>query len=326
MHVVQHRVRSRRTMYLPYQRGMVDDVGLGGLDGSILQNISRVVGGIATTVGTGGLIWLAPKKIRASAERVTGALITSAGVGASIAPKAWGLSKSEANITRGITAAAVAVGGGIMLAPMMAGGTALTASAGSTAIGTASSGSSVIGAATGQAVGSSGTFLSTIGSGLKTIGSGLVTGIKTVGELLPVAGKLIGGGGGSGQPQQQQQQSGMTQAEFDAYQREAMRVGAEQQAEYERQQAYARQVELMQSQMYDPGAMYKTTGGMPPMGAYGDLRSPYTAITEDGSVLEIDPNTGNVVQPQAGFMGTGISTEVVVGGTILLAAAWFLLR
>lgn len=337
MHVVQHPRRQiiQRRMYSPMERGVVSNIGVGsgikyiavrngirydysglsGLDGSILQNISRVIGGITSTIMTGGLIWLAPRKTRISVERITGAMITSGGIGASIAPKAWGLSKSEANITRGITAAAAVVGGGIYLAPMMAGGTALT-SIGATGIGTASSGSSVIGAATGQVVATTGGGLfSAIGSGLQTVGSGLLTVAKgLLPNLLQMGAGLMTGGGGGVQPQQQQQ-GGMTQAEFDAAQQAAAQEGARQQ-----QEAYRNQMALQQSQMpVSNGMMYGDPIGQSMNTSYGDLRSPYTAITEDGQQVQVDPNTGQVI-PE----GMSTTIKVMLGGVVLLAGWYFM--
>jgi hypothetical protein len=332
MHVVQHPRRQivQRRMYSPYNRMVVNGVGLGsnsvrynydniglsGLDGSILQNISRVMGGITATIATGGLIWLAPKKTRISVERITGAMVTSGGIGASIAPNAWGLSKSEANITRGITAAAAVVAGGIYLAPLMASGSSLIGVGGG-AIGTASSGSSVIGAATGQVVASTGGgLLSTIGSGLQTVGSGLWTVAKgLLPNLLQMGAGLMTGGGGGVQPQQQQQQGGMTQAEFDAAQQAAAQEGARQQ-----QEAYRNQMALQQSQMpISNGMMYGEPIGQTMNTSYGDLRSPYTAITEDGQQVQVDPNTGQVI-PE----GMSTTTKVMLGGVVLLAGWYFM--
>ena len=47
--------------------------------------------------------------------------------------------------------------------------------------------------------------------------------------------------------------------------------------------------------------------------SYGDLRSPYTAITEDGQQVQVDPNTGQVIQP-------GMSTELMIGLSVAALA------
>lgn len=306
MHVVQHPVRRRiqRRMYSPSERMVVngDRLGngvrynynsLGEVDGLFnigkmftrmftftpssfqLKNIAGAIGSVVTTVGSGGLIALAPK-IQSAKSSV------SKGVG------------------YGTMAAAAATG-------LYFGGSALLTAGGGgvPAVGTAASGSSTIGAATGQQVVSAGSTW-TVGGVLSSIGSGLGTGLKALTSLMPVMSMMGGGGGG----QQQQPQGGMTQAEYDAQ----MAAQARAQAEYDAQ------VRAQQQQMYQPGAMPVSYDMGQPASmntSYGDLRSPYTAITEDGETVQVDPNTGQIIQP-------GISTPMLVGiGVITLLAGWY---
>lgn len=141
---------------------------------------------------------------------------------------------------------------------------------------------------------------------LASIGGAVGTGLKTVASVMPVAGKVLGGSGGGGQIPQQQQ-GGMTQAEYDAQVRAYQQ---QQQAAYEAEQLRQQQIQQAQAQMYVPagygtGSMaYAQPASMNT--SYGDLRSPYTAITEDGQQVQVDPATGQVIQP-------GMSTEMIVG-------------
>jgi len=315
MHVVQRGVRqSSRRMHSPYERGVVSNRGvgngvrynyngLGEVDGLFnigkmftrmftfkpssfqLKNIAGAIGSVVTTIGTGGLIAFAPK-IQSAKSSI------SKGVG------------------YGTMAAAAATGlyfGGSALLSSGTGASALT-TAGAPAIGTAQSGSSVIGAATGQAAAGGGGFWSATGSILSNVGSGLMTGVKFLTSLMPVLGGVVGGG----QQQQQAQQGGMTQAEYDAY----MAQQAAAQAEYDKL------VAAQQAQMYQPVGYTDMGYGAQPASmntSYGDLRSPYTAITEDGEQVQVDPNTGQIIQP-------GISTGamVMIGGVALLAGWYFM--
>jgi hypothetical protein len=54
--------------------------------------------------------------------------------------------------------------------------------------------------------------------------------------------------------------------------------------------------------------------------SYGDLRSPYTAIAEDGSTVQIDPRTGQVVLSE----GLSIPMMVGIGGVAVLAGWYFM--
>jgi hypothetical protein len=132
--------------------------------------------------------------------------------------------------------------------------------------------------------------MAAIGSGVSSIGGGLMTGLKAVGGLVPMAGKLVGGifgGGGTGvAPQQQYTEQPMYGPVYDPA---AMQ--------------YAQQVEAQRAQMYTPGMVQDVTYRGEPLepitasNSYGDLRSPYTAQAEDGRTLQIDPATGEIVQP-----------------------------
>lgn len=319
MHVVQRQIRQRqhRRINLPSERAVVNGVGLGELDGMFnigkmftrmvkftpssfkFKNIAGTIGSAVTTFGTFGLANVASEVLGSSGLKVVKGGFTSAhskpmqyvGYGTMAAAAAAGayyggsalLSKSGIASGAGSTTSAIPVGTGTVLAPA------------ATPVGT------------GTVLASSGTtaggFLSTAGSWLSNIGSGL----STVMKALPVIGALTGSGGGGGQ-QQQQEQGGMTQAEFDAQQRAAYEAGLRQQQE----ELYRQQVQAQQAQM-----MPVSYGGgeQPTMQtSYGDLRSPYTAITEDGQQIQVDPMTGQVVQPT-------ISTEAMVGIGALVAMA-----
>ena len=136
---------------------------------------------------------------------------------------------------------------------------------------------------------------------LTGIGSGLMTGLKTVATVLPVAQQVMGGGG-------QQQQS------IDPYAQQY--ADAQAQAQAQAQAAYDAQVRAEQAAMYNPAGyssnmpIVNTYGGSPIPAdmntSYGDLRSPYTGITEDGQQVQVDPMTGQIIQP-------GMSTEMMIG-------------
>jgi hypothetical protein len=313
-------------MYLPSERIVVNGVGLGSgvrysynglgeLEGMFnigkmftrmftftpssfkFKNIAGAIGSGLTTFGTFGIANVASEFAGPSGLGLTKGTIT----GAHSKPMEYvGYAGMAA-----AAAAGVYFGGGALLSAVGPG-----AGAGGAAIGTASSGSSVIGAATGQAVASTWT----VGGVLSSIGSGLTTVLKA----LPLVGGLMGGiGGGGGQPQQQ---GGMTQAEYDAQQKAAYDAGQQAQA----QAVYEAQVRAQQAQMYQPGAMPASYDmGQPSMtgmnASYGDLRTPYTAITEDGQQIQVDPTTGQVI-PEG--MSTG--TMIVLGGVTLLAG-WYLM-
>lgn len=320
MHVIQHVPRRiRRRMNLPSERMVVNGnglgsgeryayaMGLGELDGMFnigkmftrmftirpksftLKNIAGAVGSGTAFLATGGIANVAAEIAGPSGLKLTKTGLTSAH------------SKSMQYLGYGIGAAAAATG-------LVLGGAALLPAAG--AVG-------------GGGVAASGGILSTIGGTLSTVGSGLMTGLKAIGSVLPVLGGVMGGGGGG----QQQQQGGMTQEEYDAQQQAAYTQG-------QQQAAYDAQVRAQQEQMYQPNAAYGTgvpisyvpETGQPSMtgmnASYGDLRSPYTGVTQDGEQIQIDPRTGQVVQ--AGILpDLSMTTWLVVGGVTL--AGWYML-
>lgn len=305
----KYRPVSRKRMNSPSQRGLVrHDLGLGEVDGLFnigkmftrmftfrpssfkLKNIMGAFGSVTTAVATGGIAPILSEFAGPSGLKLTKGTLTSAH--SSLMPLV------------GYGALAIgAVAGGVTLLPAGA----LTGGAG-VAIGTPAAGSTEIAAALAPSAG--GGFFSAVGSGLSTVGSGLMTAMKA----LPFIGQVLGGGSG-GQPQQQA--GGMTQAEYDV----------QQQAAYNQQQAqaaYDAQVRVQQEQMYQPGAMPVSYDmGQPSMtgmnASYGDLRSPYTAIAEDGSTVQVDPATGQVI-PE------GISMPMIIGiGGIAALTGWYFL-
>jgi len=254
-----------------------------------MKNIAGAIGSATMAIGSGGLMAFAPKTLSAK-------------------------SKVAKGVGYGAIAAGIAVGayyGGSALLPLVTGGGGAAAGAGAGAGALTTAGTTAT-----TAVTTGGGFLSTVGAGLSTVGGWLGTGLKVLTGILPAMGAMGGGGGGG----QQQQQGGMTQAEYDAQ----MAAQAKAQAEYDAQ------VRAQQQQMYQPGVAYNIPGegymqpvgytGQPSMNtSYGDLRSPYTAVTEDGQTVQVDPNTGQVVQP-------GMSTPMMIAvGGVTLLAGWYLL-
>lgn len=327
MHVIQRpiRPRVRKQMYLPSERMVVNGVGLGELEGMFnigkmfkrmftftpssfkFKNIAGAIGSVATTTATFGMANVASEFAGPSGLKLTKGTITGA------------RSKPMQYVGYGTMAAAAAAGlyfgGGALLSaasPTVSGaaatGTGLASTAGTAAAGTGIGVAAPVGATAG------GGFLSTVGSAFSTVGSGLMTAMKA----LPLIGQVFGGGGGGGA--QQQQQGGMTQAEYDAQQKAAYDAG-------QQQATYDEQVRAQQAQMYQPGVAqsmpisFMPETGQPSMtgmnASYGDLRTPYTAVTEDGQQIQVDPTTGQVVQP-------GMSTEMMVGiGAVTLLAGWY---
>lgn len=313
MHVVQRQVRDRnRKMYLPHQRSSVnvEGLGLGEVDGLFnigkmftrmftftpgsfkIKNIAGSIGSAVTAFGTFGIAPVAAEFLKpvTGGKTLTGAH-----------------SKVMEYTGYAAVAAGAVVGGGFAIGAF--GGAAAGATGtGLTTVGTASSGSSVIGTALGTGGGTvSGGFFSTVGSVFSGIGSVIGTGLKALTAVLPVLGAVTGGG--------QPQQGGMTQAEYDAQQKAAYDAG-------QQQAAYDAQVRQQQAQMYTPGytqAMPVSYAIGDPSGntSYGDLRTPYTAITEDGEQVQVDPNTGQVIQ-------SGISTPMLMGiGAVTLLVGWY---
>jgi hypothetical protein len=165
---------------------------------------------------------------------------------------------------------------------------------------------------------------------LTSIGGGLATTVKTVAGILPAAGKMIGGilpgmlggKGGGGVPQADP----YTQA--DPY----GQAYAAQQAEYARQVA-AQQQGMYLPAGYNPNTPYIPDGyasaqvGQPGtfQTSYGDLRSPYTAVSEDGSQqYSVDPVTGKIITAQAGmFPDLSMNTWLLIGGATLVG--WYVM-
>jgi hypothetical protein len=315
MHVMQHSRprRLQRRMYLPSERQVVNGVGLGEVDGMFnigkmftrmftftpssfkLKNIAGAIGSAVMTVGSGGLANIASEIAGPSGLKLTKGSVTGA--------------RSDVSKIVGYGTMAAAAAAGAYF-----GGSALL-SPSTTAVGTAASGSKIIGTALGTgAATTGGGFLSTAGSMLSTVGSGIMSVGSGLLKALPLLGGIMGGGGG-----QQQQQGGMTQAEYDAQQRAAYEAG-------QQQAAYDAQVRAQQAQLYTPGGIpisYMPETGQPSMtgmnASYGDLRSPYTGITQDGEQVQIDPATGQVISE-----GMSMPMMIGIGGAAVLAG-WYLL-
>lgn len=326
MHVVQRMPRRQvgygRRMYSPPQRGLVRNsinyrYGQDGLEGMFnigkmftrmftftpssfkLKNIAGAIGSVTSTIATGGIANIASEIAGPSGLKLTKGTVTGAH------------SKPMQYVGYGTMAAAAAAGlyfgGGAVISAVKGAGGVAASTSGMTSAGVgAGAGGTFAGGTAASTVASTGTgFMGTVGTVFSNIGSGLMTGLKAIGSVLPVLGGAMGGGGG-----QQQQQGGMTQEEYDA------QVLAQQQ----QQAAYEAQVKAQQAALYNPGGQpisyvpetgqggwFSQQPGQPSMNnSYGDLRSPYTAITEDGQQVQIDPTTGQVIQP-------GMSTEVMIG-------------
>lgn len=150
---------------------------------------------------------------------------------------------------------------------------------------------------------------------LMSVGSAVGTGLKTLTSVLPIAQQVMGGRSGGQQgvdPYAQQY------AQQQAYAQQQMAQQA-----YEAEQMRLAQIAQQQAQMYLPGAMAQAQYEQrnPSMQtSYGDLRSPYTAITEDGQQVQVDPATGQVIQ--AGILPElSMTTWLVVGGVTLVG--WY---
>jgi hypothetical protein len=327
MHIVYRPIRQeqrqQRRMYLPSDRMVVNGVGLGELDGMFnigkmfkrmftitpssfkFKNIAGTIGSAATTLSTFGMANLAAGVLGSSGLKVVkGPSFVSSH------------SKAMQYVGYGTMAAAAATG-------LYFGGSALLSNVGKAAtvgapVGTGTvlaAGSSAVPVGTGTVLASTaattgGGFLSTAGSWLSNIGSGLATVMKA----LPVVQGLMGGKGGG--PQEQPQQGGMTQAEFDAQQRAAYEAGLQQQRQ---QQIAAEQAGLISPVSYS-GEQFPSSVMQPSMqNSYGDLRTPYTAITEDGKQVQVDPMTGDVITPT-----NEIPTGVMLGvGAVVVLAGWY---
>jgi hypothetical protein len=153
---------------------------------------------------------------------------------------------------------------------------------------------------------------------LASVGSAIGTGLKTIAQVLPVAGKMFSGGGG-----QQQQQSGVdpyAQQYVQQYQT-AQAIQAQQAAAEQAAYVKAQQEAMYQPGGYAPSIPYTTQSypGSPTMNtSYGDLRTPYTAITENGEQVQVDPATGQVIPDNN-------MPLLIGGGALALILGWYLL-
>ena len=311
MHIVQGQGRQRvqKRMYLASERRVVNGVGLGELDGLFnigkmfsrlttftpssfkLSNIMGAVGSLTAFTVTGGLSTLLPKTTGAHA-----ALMKDVGMATVAVAAAAG---GAAALSTGAAVPGAAAGSGV-LAPV-AQASYFTMPAFETAGSAMTAGTGVLA----PAAEAGGGFFSAVGSGLSTVGSGLMKAV----QALPMIGQVFGGGGG-GQPQQQ------VQAQVDSTQTPST---ADQIA----------QIAAQQAAMYQPGyaANVPYVTGPPTVApsmdsSYGDLRSPYTAVTEDGNTVQVDPATGQVVQ--AGMIpDLSMGTWLAIGGATLVG--WYLM-
>jgi hypothetical protein len=301
MHIVQRVPRRvQRKMYLASERQVVNGVGLGDLEG--MFNIGKMFT---------RMFHFTPRSFQL--KNIAGAIGSVALTGATLglAPKISSAHSKVAKIVGYAEMAAAAVVGGVIAAPMIGGALGI---GGVAATGT---GLTVGAEAAAGTVAASGGIMSTIGSGIMSVGSGLMTAM----QALPVIGQLMGGGGSP-----QQQQGGMTQAEYDAMQAQAQ-IQAQQQA------AYDAQVRGQQNQMYLPGGYRPSipfvgdqysgaVASAPSSGAYGDLRTPYTAIQEDGTQVQVNPATGQIIQ--AGMIpDLSPTTWLAIGGATLIG--WYVM-
>jgi len=292
-----YRPISRKRMNSVLERKVVNGVGLGEVDG--LFNIGKMFT---------RMFHFTPKSF--TLKNIAGAIgsVSLTGMTLGLAPKITSQhSKIAQYVGYGEMAAAAAVGavygGAALLGP--ATGTALTGTAGT--IGTAAAGSTEIAAALAPTVATAGWSIggvaSAIGSGLSTVGSGLMTAM----QALPLIGGLLGGGGGG------VQQGGMTQAEYDAQQKAAYDAGQQQVQMYQPNAAYGSGVPIS----YVPETGQPSMTGM--NASYGDLRTPYTGVTQDGEQVQVDPRTGQVISEG---MPTGMM--IAIGGVTVLAG-WYLM-
>jgi hypothetical protein len=138
-------------------------------------------------------------------------------------------------------------------------------------------------------------------------------------NILP---NIMGGGspfGGGGAQQQQAQQygpTGPTAADIAAQQAYDAKIAAAQAAMY-LPSGYAPSIPNVAAQYTGP-----VSGGD---ATQGDLRSPYTATPDDGSTtLQVDPNTGQVVQPVS---STRFSTTTYMGGAaVILLLGYYMMQ
>lgn len=326
MHVVQRPIRQRvrKRMYLPSERMVVNGVGLGELDGMFnigkmfsrlthftpssfkISNIAGAIGSAVAFTSTFGASSLLPKVTGAHSALMKdvgyATVAAAAVVGGGLAIGAIGGAGAAAGGAAGGAATTVETGG------MMAAGTGVLAPVAQASYFTMpafETAGSAMTAGTGvlaPAAEAGGGFFSTVGSALSTVGSGLMTAMKA----LPLIGQVLGGGGA--QPIQQAQD----QTQYGPAQPTADQIAA--QAAMYQPGGYAPSIPGVAAQYAGPVAPSMDT-------SYGDLRTPYTAVTEDGQQVQVDPATGQVIQE--GIL-TGMSTEMMVGiGAVTLLAGWY---
>jgi len=312
MHVVQ-RVprRMQRKTYLASERQVVNNVGvgsgtrynysgLGEVDGMFnfgkmfsraftfkkhsfdFKNILGAAGSVIGTIGTGGIGQLVAPGQFGAHGKVAGFIGGTLVPVAGLLPKKFtGMTASERLGSDVALAVGLTVAGGYALAPMLP--------------------------AIGGAIASG---ASSVGSGLMSIFSGSGSG------LMSMVGKLFGGGGG-------QQQGGV---DYGPGQPTADQLMEQARINQAQQAAYAAQTAMYQPGGYSPsipfvGDQYAgAVAAAPSSGSYGDLRTPYTAIQEDGTQVQVNPATGQIVQ--AGIIpDLSPTTWLAIGGVTLVG--WY---
>ena len=117
MHIIQspNKRRTRKRMYLPSERMVVNGVGLGDLEG--MFNIGKMFKRMVTI--TPGSFKL--KNIMGAIGSVT-ATVATGGLGLALAPKIFGAHAKEMKAVGYATAAVAAVAGAVVAAPMISAG------------------------------------------------------------------------------------------------------------------------------------------------------------------------------------------------------------
>lgn len=296
-------LRVQRRVYLPQERVQVNGIGLGEVDG--LFNVGKMFKRMTTFTPRS----FQPKNIFGAIGSV--AMFTGSFGLSSLAPKLTGAhSKLSKGVGMGVVAAAGAIGGGMLLAPMLP------------AIG---------GVATGT------------GSGLMSMASSVGGGIMKVvggvgGFLKPVMGMFGGGGKSGGGQQQQAYETGYTQAQAQAQSQ------MQQQQEYDRyiaqqqqQLLYNQKVAASEGSPLGPQGDYFPTmpgggssGAYPVAGPDVQLNQPQALMSpEDAARLgvSIDPITGQVIPrqiAQAGMIPELSGTTWLIIGGVTLAGIYFM--
>lgn len=293
------------------------------------SNIAGAIGSAVTFGATMGASSLLPKVTGAHSALMKdvgyGAMAAAAVVGAVVAAPlvggALGVGGGAAAAGTEAAVATTAETGG-----MMAAGTGVLAPAAETSFfampSVVSTGSTLMTAGTGvlAPVAESGGILSTIGSGIADVGSTIGSGLSKVMNIFGGGGGMFGGGGGGGMQQQAQQMgpANPTPDQLAAQQAYDAQVAAQQAAMY-LPSGYAPSIPNVAAQYTGP-----VSGGD---STQGDLRSPYTAVTDDGSTVQVDPSTGQPVQPAQSAPSTGFSTTTYVGGaSVILLLGYYMMQ